>query len=408
MKILYHHRTHGTGAEGVHISQIVKGLRHLGHQVTVVSPGGHEPSETAGANPFASHGGLKRRIMTRLSRLSPQVMFEGMELSYNLAGYMKLRPQLTLPHGTTGGPTVDLIYERQAFFLGAGAYLAQRTQTPYFVEVNELAGEKRVRGQVLVSLAKRIERFVFQRADQIIVVSDFLKEKVAESGVDEKKIQVMPNGVDPEIFTPTVDGDGVRREFGIEPSSIVIGFVGWLVPWHSLEMLIEVVGQLAPKYPVRLLLVGDGSLKGSLSSIAQQRGVSDRVIFAGAVPYQDVPRYVKAMDICVIPAANAYRSPIKLFEYMAMGKPVVAPDHQPIARVMRSGETGITFRAGDTGDLCAALARLMDDGAQREALGTRALSHVLQNHLWRHNAEKVISLYEEVRRVKKTTHGRQS
>jgi glycosyltransferase involved in cell wall biosynthesis len=206
----------------------------------VVSPGGHEPSETAGANPFAEHGGLKRRIMTRLSRLSPQVIFEGMELAYNLAAYRKLRPQLTLPHGTEGTSPVDLIYERQAFFLGAGAYLAQWTQTPYFVEVNELAGEKRVRGQVLVSLAKRIERFVFQRADQIIVVSDLLKQKIAESGVDEKKIQVMPNGVDPEIFTPTVDGDGVRREFGIEPSSIVIGFVGWLVPWHSLEMLIEV------------------------------------------------------------------------------------------------------------------------------------------------------------------------
>jgi glycosyltransferase involved in cell wall biosynthesis len=65
---------------------------------------------------------------------------------------------------------------------------------------------------------------------------------------------------------------------------------------------------------------------------------------------------------------------------------------------MRSGETGITFRAGHTGDLCAALARLMDDGDQREELGTRALAHVLQNHLWLHNAQKVMSLYEEVRR----------
>jgi glycosyltransferase involved in cell wall biosynthesis len=195
MKIVYHHRTHGTGAEGVHISQIVQELRRLGNEVNVISPAGREPSETAGENPWVAHGGLK------------QIVFEGMELGYNVAAYTKLRPLLTARQGTTnGGSQVDLIYERQAFFLGAGAYLARATQTPYFVEVNELAGEKRVRGQVLVPLAKRIERYVFQRADQIIVVSDFLKDKIAESGVDERKIQVMPNGVDPEIFTPTVDG----------------------------------------------------------------------------------------------------------------------------------------------------------------------------------------------------------
>ena len=103
------------------------------------------------------------------------------------------------------------------------------------------------------------------------------------------------------------------------------------------------------------------------------------------------------MDICVIPAANAYRSPIKLFEYMAMGKPVVAPDHQPIVRVMRSGESGITFRAGDSGDLRAALASLVENRERREELGSKARSHVLQNHLWRHNAQKVMSLYEEAR-----------
>jgi glycosyltransferase involved in cell wall biosynthesis len=398
MKIVYHHRTHGTGAEGVHISQIVQELRRLGNEVNVISPAGREPSETAGENPWVAHGGLKRRLMTKLSRVSPQIVFEGMELGYNVAAYTKLRPLLTARQGTTnGGSQVDLIYERQAFFLGAGAYLARATQTPYFVEVNELAGEKRVRGQVLVPLAKRIERYVFQRADQIIVVSDFLKDKIAESGVDERKIQVMPNGVDPEIFTPTVDGAGIRDKLGIEPSSIVIGFVGWLVPWHSLEMLIEVLSQLATKYPVRLLLVGDGVLRDSLVSLARERGVADRVILAGAVSYANVPRYVKAMDICVIPAANAYRSPIKLFEYMAMGKPVVAPDHQPIVRVMRSGESGITFRAGDSGDLRAALASLVENRERREELGSKARSHVLQNHLWRHNAQKVMSLYEEAR-----------
>jgi len=398
MKIVYHHRTHGTGAEGVHISQIVQELRRLGNEVTVVSPVGREPSETAGENPWVVHGGLKRRVMTKLSRVSPQIVFEGMELGYNVAAYTKLRPLLSTRQETrNGGAQVDLIYERQAFFLGAGAYLARATQTPYFVEVNELAGEKRVRGQVLVPLAKRIERYVFQRADQIIVVSDFLKDKIAESGVDERKIQVMPNGVDPEIFTPTVDGAGIRDKLGIEPSSIVIGFVGWLVPWHSLEMLVEVLSLLAPKYPVRLLLVGDGVLRDSLEALARERGVSGRVILAGAVPYAEVPRYVKAMDICVIPAANAYRSPIKLFEYMAMGKAVVAPDHQPIVRVMRSGESGIAFRAGDQDDLRAALVNLIENQERREELGTKARAHVLQNHLWRHNAEKVMSLYEEIR-----------
>jgi glycosyltransferase involved in cell wall biosynthesis len=322
-----------------------------------------------------------------------------MELAYNVSAYFRLRPLLTAQRGTAnGGPFADMIYERQAFFLGAGAYLAHRTRTPYFVEVNELAGEQRVRGQVLVSLAKRIERYVFQRADQIIVVSDFLKQRISESGVDAEKIEVMPNGVDPELFTPTADRESIRRKFEFDESSVVIGFVGWLVPWHSLDLLVEVFADLASKYPVRLLLVGDGVLKENLLTLARDRGVLDRLVLAGAVSYRDVPSHVNAMDICVIPAANAYRSPIKLFEYMAMGKAVVAPDHEPILRVLRSGESGMVFRAGDRDALRGVLSELVEHRERREQLGAQARAHVLEHHLWRHNAEKVMSLCEGVRR----------
>jgi glycosyltransferase involved in cell wall biosynthesis len=399
MRIIYHHRTHGTGAEGVHISQVIKGLRRLGHEVKVVSPGGKDPSETAGQNPFMVGGGLKRRLLGKLSRMAPQIVFEGMELAYNLAAFKSLYPAMR--NSLRGGSgAVDLIYERQAFFLGAGAYLAHLTNTPYIVEVNELAGEKRVRDQVLVSVAKRIEHYVFERADRIIVVSDFLKEKIMESGVDGKKIVVMPNGVDPEIFTPEVDGASIRNKFGIEQNAIVIGFVGWLVPWHSLDKLIEVVGQLAAKFPVRLLLVGDGVLKDSLVDVARKCGVLDRLVLAGAVSYGEVPRYIKAMDICVIPASNAYRSPIKLFEYMAMGKAVVAPNHQPILRVLRDGDNGRAFAADDSAAMCAVLTDLVKDQAQREKLGVQAMADVTQNYLWSHNAEKVVAMYQEIRKAR--------
>ena len=387
MNILYHHRTQGTGAEGVHIAHIVRGFRELGHRVQVVCPNNQDPASTAGASPYAVKTGAAARALHAASRMSPQFLFEGLELLYNAVAGMKLARALrAMP--------ADLIYERYAFFLWVGAALAKRRRCVYVVEVNEVAGEARVRGQAFPRLAQRLERYTFQRAGAIIVVSDFLKQRIEALGVDGRKIHVIPNGVDERLFDPAARSGAVRQRFHTGARDLVVGFVGWFVAWHNLERLVEVFGRVARGREVKLLLVGEGLLKPHLAAIARDAGVADRVLFPGAIPYPDIPEYVAAMDVCVIPGSNQYRSPIKLFEYMAMEKAVVAPRTGPIVSVVSDGIDAALFEQDSAASLERVLAELLDHPERREALGRNARRLVLEKHTWTLNARRIIDIVE--------------
>jgi glycosyltransferase involved in cell wall biosynthesis len=385
MNIIYHHRTQATGAEGVHISYIIKGLRELGHRVSVVSPSGHEPGLTAGNNPYARKKTVKTRLLDGLSRILPQFMFELLEIAYNAAASRKIEARFK-------AQPIDFIYERYAFFLSAGVRLAKKHNIPIIVEVNEIAGHKRVRKQTFVGQARKREQFVFQNATAIIVVSDFLRDEIARLGVDKTKIHVIPNGVDEKEFCPqTVEPVG-RQKLGIGEQTVALGFIGWFVGWHNLEQLVDVFGELAPHRDVALVLIGDGVLKEKLLAIGRARGVSDKLILTGAVPYRNIPAYIAALDICVIPGSNEYRSPIKLFEYMAMAKPVVAPRYQPIEAIVTHDVDGLLFDANDRESLKGVLVEAMADPDKRQRIGVAARQTIIERHTWLHNAKKVVAL----------------
>ena len=167
MKILYHFRTQGTGAEGVHIAGMANAFSQLGHAVSFSSPTGADPRTNAGADPFGSNKG--RSLLARLAAYAPGIVFEMLEIAYNFVCYPRLRTLVT-------NETCDLIYERHAFFLCATAFLARRRCIPLVVEVNELAGDERVRAAPwLIPLARLADRLTFRRAQVIVVVSPHLR-----------------------------------------------------------------------------------------------------------------------------------------------------------------------------------------------------------------------------------------
>ena len=386
MNIIYHHRTQATGAEGVHISYIIKGLRELGHRVTVVSPTGHEPGNTAGNNPYARKKTLKTRLLDLLSRLLPQFMFELLEIAYNAAATRKIEAIL-------GSQKVDFIYERYAFFMSSGVRLAKKHRIPVIVEVNEIAGHKRVRKQAFVGQARKREQYVFQNADAIIVVSDFLREELHKLGVDKGKIHVIPNGVDEKEFSPQAVRKIDRGKLGIGGQTVALGFIGWFVGWHNLELLVDVFGDLAAGRDVALVLIGDGVLKEKLRAIARARGIEDKLVMTGAVPYRQIPAYIAALDVCIIPGSNEYRSPIKLFEYMAMAKPVVAPRYRPIEAIVTHGVDGLLFEANSRESLRSVLDDIIGDAGKRHAIGAHAREKIVAHHTWLDNAKRVVDIY---------------
>lgn len=405
MNILYHFRTRGTGAEAVHIAGIADAFEKRGHSVVFSSPTGVDPRLTAGNSPYRTpvangkgeDGGARRgrqahrrlsgsthRFLDRLHRWCPDALFEVMELGYNLVAWKNNRRLLnSMP--------IHMIYERHALFLVATALLARQHKIPLVVEVNELVNDDRVRRQPwLRTLATRMDRAVFRRATLIIVVSTHLKQRIEALGISGEKILMLPNAVN-DAFVSLSDGAPVRQRLGLAGET-VIGFIGWFVQWHQLDLLLDVFAQLAASRPaLRLALVGEGPLRAALDNQARTLGISERVIFTGPMPHTEIPSAIAAMDVCVVPHSNAYRSPIKLFEYMSQGRLVVAPATEPIATVVRHGENGLLFNPGDVESFVKTLALAVDDDRLRRTAGQRARQDVLECHTWRHNAARVLS-----------------
>jgi glycosyltransferase involved in cell wall biosynthesis len=273
-----------------------------------------------------------------------------------------------------------------------GVLLGKWLKRPVVLEVNELAGFTRARGLIMGRLARRIDAWVFSRADHILCVSRVLADEARQRGAGKERVHVLPNAIDPNRFRSPGREHVLRSSLGIE-DSIVIGHVGLFYRWDRLDTLIEVVRSLRDRHPeIKILLVGDGPEMEKLRQTAFRLGMNREVIFSGPVPRDEVPAYIDAMDICVLPDSNAFGSPIALFEFMAMGKPCVVPDLGPMRDVIEEGATGMMFPQGNLSALGDALLRLVEDPSLRSQIGTRAKQIVFERHTWKANARFVVQL----------------
>jgi glycosyltransferase involved in cell wall biosynthesis len=388
MRFIYHHRTMGRSSQAMHIRSMVEALKAAGHQVTIVSPPGVDPLEDAGRMPFLRKGdhakGLQR-LWKYISRKCPQFAFEAFELLYNLFLPFRLLPILLRQPDA-------VLYERHAYFMFMGALLGKWSRRPVVLEVNELAGFTRARGLLMERLARRIDSWVFSKASHILCVSSVLADEVQKRGANSEHVHVLPNAIDPDRFQGPGQGQSIRARLGLDGST-VIGHVGLFYFWDRLDVLIEVVKNIHVRHPeTKILLIGDGPEMDHLKQTAFRLGMEKAVIFSGAVHRDEVPAYIDAMDICVLPDSNAFGSPIALFEFMAMGKPCVIPDLGPMRDVLEDNVTGIIFAHADYIALEKSLLRLVEDSALRTQLGARAKRVVFERHTWAANARFVVQL----------------
>lgn len=384
MNILYHHRTQGSGVEGVHIRGIVDAFRQLGHKVTLVSPPGIDPYICSKTESGPS--GLSR-AWKMFAKNAPEIIFELSEVLYNFWAYNRMA-------ALARKEKFDFIYERYALNTFAGLDISRKYKIPLILEVNDSALIERVRKLKVTGLAKTNERKVFEGAFAIVTISSYFKKVIVESGVRAKKIFVIPNAVDEAKFP--IDNDSnleIRREYSLE-DKMVIGYVGSFLQWHGVDLLLESFEAAIKSRPdARLLLIGDGPTFGAIRKRVEGNGLKDFIIFTGKVSHEKVASYIQAMDICVIPDSNAYGSPMKLFEYMASGKAVVAPRLLPMEDVIKNGDNGILFDPGSKSALSASLELLINDNTARNRIGRSARTAVLGNHTWIKNASTVLDIY---------------
>jgi glycosyltransferase involved in cell wall biosynthesis len=379
----------GRGGEGVHIHAIFSALQSLGHSIQLVGPPGintpNDQTKWPVDKTTSNETGLNKLWKT-ISRRAPQWLFELMEFAYNF---------WAIPRLMNATRNSSFIYERYAFFLWAGALVTRMRRIPLLLEVNEIAGLKRARKQTLTCLASRIEKLVFKRAAAIFVVSSALKNRMISSGIEANKIFIQPNAIDPRSFS--VDMGEVlelRTRLNLQ-GSVVMGFVGWFDEWDNLETLIERMPPLLAAFPnLRLMLVGSGTMMNRLTLLVDRLGIKRVVLLTGPVERSEIPKYIAAMDICLIPDSNIFGSPLVLFEYMALGKPIIAKKLAPITDVIDDEHTGLIFE--NLSDPCfdTQLLRLLRDASLRKLLGDNARISAHQNHTWIGNAEKIIRAYQ--------------
>ncbi|MEW6704324.1 MAG: glycosyltransferase family 4 protein [Pseudomonadota bacterium] len=388
LNILYHHRTQGRGAEGVHIASIVRALEDAGHRVTVVSPPGVDPLNPASNAPVdkanVKTGGIQS-LWKWISRHLPNALFELAEIAYNLPAWWRLRKVLKTER-------FDLVYERYAFYLLVGAWLAGRRGIPFVLEANEVSGiEHRARRQVFPRLCAWFERRLFKRCAGILTVSSHLRERILHQGVPPERVQVAPNAFDVKrIEGKTGRKPELARRLGLE-GAFVFGFVGWFDHWDRLDMLIDVLAEVLPEQPqARVLLVGDGPVSAGLRDKVASLGLQQKVVFTGAVPRDQVFDHIALFDTAVFAHSNDFGSPVVMFEFMAMRVPIVAPRLAPILDVHEDGETALLFDRLDQAQCAAAVRRLIATPALREELAERAYRKLLAEHTWARNAEQIL------------------
>jgi glycosyltransferase involved in cell wall biosynthesis len=385
----------------IHVREMVDAFSDLGHPVTLLVALFGQATGTVAADIVKIRPTEDRACERQYAAMAPwQEAAEG----------RRLREAVALTTGDTaeelllqlhGGAPFDLIYERYSLFSAAGVRASKALGVPCLVEVNAplVLEQRRFRKLVHVDLAEAIEAEVFKNADGLITVSEQVRTYALAKGAAPERTQIVPNGVNTSRFHP---GAAARRRDGLA-HKFVVGFSGSLKPWHGIELLLDAFRLLARRFPdYHLLVVGDGPLREWIAGYARGAGLDGAVTATGWLAHEELPGALRAMDVAVAPypaTEGFYFSPLKLYEYMAVGAPVVASRLGQITEVVEHGATGLLVEPGDSAALADGIERLRLDPALRRAIGARAAQRA-SAFTWRRNADRVIELARTARRAR--------
>lgn len=393
MRIVYFspHPTHDIVSNvgySTHQREMIHALRELGHEVIPVIVGG----STADELPPETQRGGSSRFTQLVKKWVPPIIWRTIKDAFWMRHDRRVAEPLIKAALEKHRP--DLVYERSEYCLKAGAKWCQHFGVKHILEVNAPCVEEWIQfegSSFLTRKAHAIERYKFQHTTGLCPVSSPLGEFLTNNyQVPTSRIRVIPNAIrlDTLKVNPRAKEE-IRSSFGWNQTDLIIGFVGSILKYHGVDNLLKAFISLKWKHDhLRLLIVGDGVLLKDLKETVDAYDLNDSVRFTGKVPHNEVFVLIDSMDICVSPKHSWYGSPIKIFEYGAMGKAIIAPRTQNIKDILKSGETAWLI---DEEDLIEdALERLVLDKSLRLKLGMNVKIQIVTNHTWKANAESLV------------------
>ncbi len=311
----------------------------------------------------------------------------------------------------------DAIYHRYSGFSFAGAFLARKKELPLVLEFNSsdvwkikhweqpkngLVGlfKKLFQNLFILPIVQFLELYNLYRASIIVVVSEVLKENILKHNVPLEKILVNPNGTDPTIYSPDVSGQGIREKYNLQDKT-VFGFIGTFGPWHGVVELANAIIRFYDVHPdksgqSRFILIGDGNLMPDVQNIISTSPYAGKVILTGTIPQHQGPKYLAACDVLLSPhvpnpdGSAFFGSPTKLFEYMAMGKPIIASNLNQIGQVLEHKKTAYLVEPGSVDQLAEAINTLVEQPQLCELLGENARAELVSNYTWQIHSKKIL------------------
>jgi glycosyltransferase involved in cell wall biosynthesis len=366
------------GGAATHTSGVINGLIKSGVRVHVFTP--ERPPEVAAVDvtelPF-------RRI-------------------YHFAHWLTYADYSDELVQVASSESAEFVYQRHDLGSFSGLELASRLRVPFVLEFNGseiwTAGQWGRGAPRLVKTLAALERRNLLDASLVVVISKVLREQLVEVGIEPSRILVNPNGVDIErlaAFRERTPREW-RAELG-QPDVPTVGFVGSFGLWHGVRLLPSLIEDVARERPgARWILVGGGVLYQKVAAEIKSRRLSERVRLTGVVSHDRALSLLAACDICVSPhvpnpdGSAFFGSPTKLFEYMGLGKPIVASALEQIGEVIEDGRTGLLCPPGDVEAAAAAVVRLLGDQALRKSLGDAALEEAKTTYSWEMHAQRIL------------------
>jgi glycosyltransferase involved in cell wall biosynthesis len=400
-------------AAQLHIYHTIHGLQRAGHQVSLLALQDRQVLCTQDLEVFKSDP----RQASHYAKLglSGTALFKGFE-----SGVRRLQSELRLPYlalfdsyrmaeaASIHLKGVDLIHERYNLLALGGAWASRKLGIPFVLEVNaDLLEQRKFKGIPERGLRRLFAvwatRMCFRTAAKIICISAGLKDHLSKKwNIEDSKLIVLPCAADVDAFGPNQNPELVRRGLGLAAEPVVI-WVGGYYPWHDLDLLLESFTLVLQRHPsAKLVLVGDGQTRQSIAQKVQKNGLQQSVIMTGAIAHTDVPAMLSIADIAVVPSAplpanrGGTGTPLKLFEYMAAGKPIVATALNHATEVIQDGHTGLLVEAGNVSRFAEAMLTLLNDPGERGRLGQNARQQAVELYSWEQYTRRLEEIYLNV------------
>jgi len=366
--------------DSVHVKELVTSLAKLGNQVTMVLP--YTKKASFESEELKKH----RNLNVILNKNSDSLR----TLTFCRKVVKEYKP--------------DVIYERR-YSAKIGATLSQLMDIPLIIEINglveeeaEIQGTTEKKSLLNKKLKKKMRKRFFDQAKVIVAVTEGIKRELCKQyRIASKKIIVIHNGANTELFRP-LDQNECRKELELDLDKKYVCFVGKLVDWQGVDYLLNAVPLIIKeKSETRFMIVGDGESRSDLQSLANKLKIDDVVTFTGSVPYEDVPKYINASDICVVlkrEITSGYSS-LKVYEYMACGKPIVASNAEGF-EILSENMIGINVNPQSEKDVTNAVIKLLKNPDLRNEMGLKGREVVVKEHSWTSVASKVAALCKSV------------